>query len=55
MLAHAFKFVENVVFYVGETEHPLAKGDGKDRRDQDWNGDAGVRKSSADSQREIPD
>ena len=44
LLNHAFRFVESVVFFVGEDNVTLPKGHGKSWRDQSRNGDAGVRK-----------
>jgi hypothetical protein len=55
LLIHAFKFVETVVFLVGEKKFPLAKGHGKNWRDQNRTRDKSVRKSSTPSQRKVPD
>ena len=55
LLDHAFKFVENVVFLVGEAKLPFAKGHGKNWRNQSWNGDTGVRESSACDEPEVRD
>ena len=53
MLNHAFKFVENVLFLVGEKNIRSQKAMEKTWRDQKWDRDKGVRESSARSQRKV--
>jgi RimJ/RimL family protein N-acetyltransferase len=55
MLNHAFKFVKERGVPYRRKEHPVAKGDRENWRDQKWNGHKGVWKASARSQREIRD
>src|SRR5437899_4827569 len=53
MLAHAFKFVENVVFFGRRKQRSLPEGHRKNWRDQRWFGGKGLWKPSAISQRQV--